>query len=101
MFRHLKKLSGKLNGKDNKTDNAGHNQNESSSSTCSRDSPSLGASAQATQAERGQAVQEQTDSLELETEESELYDLNREPHGLFILHPKPDEVDAGSDIDIE
>lgn len=65
------------------------------------DSSFLHASSRATPAEEAQSLREQSDVSEPETGESELYDLDSEPHGLFILYPKQVRADSRLDVEVE
>lgn len=100
MWKNLKSLSGKL--QDQKSDSAEQaRRNQNASGPACGDSSSLGASSRATAREQTRSPQDQTDESEPETGEHELYDLDREPHGLFVLYPKPGQANPRSDVEVE
>lgn len=103
MWKNLKTLSEKLQDqKSGPAERARRNQNASSPALqpCG-DSSSLGASSRATAREQTRSPQEQTDESDPETGEHELYDLDREPHGLFVLYPEPGQANPRSDVEVE
>ncbi|KAF2188394.1 hypothetical protein K469DRAFT_661153 [Zopfia rhizophila CBS 207.26] len=103
MWKKLKRLSGQLQGqKSDSAERARRNQNASGPAVqpCG-DSSCLGASSRATAREQTRSPQDQTDESEPETGEHELYDLDREPHGLFVLYPKPGQANPRSDVEVD
>jgi hypothetical protein len=105
MLKRLKKLSVKSqnrNTNEAETVGPGRNRNVTDPASRSRgESSFLSASSRDTSSKQAETPEEQTNDSEPETEESERYDLDREPHGLFVLYPKPDQVSPPSDIEVE
>ena len=101
MSRLLKRLSLHLNGsKSSKTTSISQNPNTSQLAISSgSDQQSFSSSSQTTPAE--QYSDESIDTSQPETDETELYDLNSEPHGLFILYPGPGKSHQERDIQVE